>query len=168
MVRRATILVALGLALASPRPAPGQDSGRVTERVAGARDTSQTYALYLPPGYTTAHRWPVLFVLDPRGRAMLGLELFRAAAARLGWIVLSSYNTLSDGPPEPNVIALNAMLVSAQARLAIDTARLYLAGFSGTARAALEFAVELHGHVAGVIAAGGAVGFTTAGRRGAM
>src|SRR5207248_1982499 len=80
------------------------------------------------------------------------------AAARLGWIVMSSYNTLSDGPPEPNVAAVNAMLASA-AGWSIDTSRLYLAGFSGTARAALAFAVALRGHVAGVIAAGGAVGF---------
>lgn len=162
MVRRATTLL-LGFTLASSWSAAGQDSGRVAVRVASLRDTSQMYALFLPPGYTTERRWPVVFVLDPRGRGQLGLELFHGAAARLGWIVLSSYNTLSDGPPEPNVIALNAMLVSAQARLAIDTARLYLAGFSGTARAALEFAVELQGHVAGVIAAGGAVGFRLGG-----
>ncbi|HEU5262883.1 MAG TPA: hypothetical protein VFU41_15795 [Gemmatimonadales bacterium] len=126
-------------------------------------DTSQTYALYLPPGYGTEQRWPVLFVLDPRGRALLGLELFRAAAARLGYVILSSYNTLSDGPPEPNLVAMNAMLTSAQARLSIDPSRLYLAGFSGTARLALRFAVELRGHVAGVIAAGGALGFELGG-----
>ena len=75
---------------------------------------------------------------------------------------MSSYNTLSDGPPEPNVAAVNAMLASA-AGWSIDTSRLYLAGFSGTARAALAFAVGLRGHVAGVIAAGGAVGFELGG-----
>src|SRR5256884_10002332 len=57
----------------------------------------------------------------------LGLQLFHDAAARLGWIVMSSYNTLSDGPPEPNVAAVNAMLASA-AGWSIDTSRLYLAG----------------------------------------
>src|SRR5437867_7265281 len=75
-----------------------------------------------------------LFVLDPRARGVLGLALFRDAAARLGWIVMSSHNTLSDGPVEPNVAAMNAMLAWAQARLAVDSARVYLAGFSGTAR----------------------------------
>ena len=91
----------------------------------------------------------MLFVLDPRGRALLGLKLFQAAAARLGWVVLSSYNTLSDGPPEPNVNAVNAMLAWAQTHPALDPTRLYLAGFSGTARAGLGFAVALRGHVAG-------------------
>lgn len=146
-----------------PRPGATQAPGRLIERVASTTDTSQAYALYLPPGYGGERRWPVLFVLDPRGRALVGLKLFEDAAARLGWVVLSSYNTLSDGPPEPNVDAINAMLASAQTRLAIDPSRLYLAGFSGTARAALHFAVALRGHIAGVLAAGGAVGFELGG-----
>lgn len=157
-------LAAVAVVVAAAGPAPAQAPvGRLDERVASATDSSQTYALYLPPAYTTERRWPVLFVLDPRGRALLGLKLFEDAAARLGWIVMSSYNTLSDGPPEPNVTAMNAMLASAQARLAIDPRRLYLAGFSGTARVALRFAVTLRGNVAGIIAAGGALGFELGG-----
>src|ERR1043166_22920 len=151
--------LSLGLRLAAAQATPG----RVQERVAGGTASAQPFALYLPPGYTAARRWPVLFVLDPRGRALLALNLFRDAAARLGWVIMSSYNSLSDGPPEPNVNALNAMLASAWARLSIDSARLYLAGFSGTARAALGFAVMLRGHVAGVIAVGGALGFALGG-----
>jgi predicted esterase len=136
---------------------------RLDERVRSTTDTSQTFALYLPPGYTAERRWPVLFVLDPRGRALLGLKRFQDGAARLGWVILSSYNTLSDGPPEPNVTAVNAMLAWLQALPSLDPTRLYLAGFSGTARAALGFAVALRGHVAGVIAVGGALGFAMGG-----
>ena len=156
-------LVALWCTSLLPRPGAAQLPGQVVERVTSTTDTSQAYALYLPPGYRSERRWPVLFVLDPRGRALVGLQLFEEAAARVGWVVLSSYNTLSDGPPEPNVNAMNAMLASAQTRLAIDPSRLYLAGFSGTARVALRFAVTLRGNVAGVIAAGGAVGFELGG-----
>ena len=148
---------------AVPAPIAAQASaGRLEERVIAASDTSQRYALYLPPGYTTARTWPILFVLDPRGRALLAEKLFEDAAARLGWVVMSSYNTLSDGPPEPNVNAMNAMLASAQ-RLAVDPARFYLAGFSGTSRVSLQFAVRLRGHVAGVIAVSGALGFELGG-----
>jgi len=163
--RAAPVVSIAALAIAASwRPCAAQAAaGRVEERVASATDTTQQFALYLPPGYTAARRWPILFVLDPRGRAVLALHLFQEAAAQLGWIVMSSYNTLSDGPPEPNVAAVNAMLASAQVRLSIDSSRLYLAGFSGTARAALAFAVALRGHVAGVIAAGGALGFALGG-----
>jgi predicted esterase len=161
---RAILVSAVWLSAVVSQPGVGQGpEGRLRERITSTSDTSQTYALYLPPGYRPGGRWPVLFVLDPRGRALLGLNLFRDAAARLGWIIMSSYNTLSDGPPEPNVNAMDAMLRSAQESLSIDLSRLYLAGFSGTARAALRFAVGLRGHVAGVIAAGGALGFELGG-----
>ena len=161
---RSWMLAAAGFVLLyAPGAAAQAPPGRLEEQVRSATDTSQTFALYYPPGYSTERRWPVLFVLDPRGRALLALKLFQDRAARLGWVILSSYNTLSDGPPEPNVDAVNAMLAWARAHPSLDPTRLYLAGFSGTARAALGFAVALRGHVAGVIAVGGALGFTLGG-----
>ncbi len=161
---RSWMLAAAGLVLLyAPGAAAQAPPGRLEEQVRSGTDTSQTFALYYPPGYSTERRWPVLFVLDPRGRALLALKLFQDRAARLGWVILSSYNTLSDGPPEPNVDAVNAMLAWARAHPSLDPTRLYLAGFSGTARAALGFAVALRGHVAGVIAVGGALGFTLGG-----
>ena len=158
-----TLAAAGFVLLYAPCAAAQAPPGRLEEQVRSATDTSQTFALYYPPGYSPERRWPVLFVLDPRGRALLALKLFQDRAARLGWVILSSYNTLSDGPPEPNVDAVNAMLAWARAHPSLDPTRLYLAGFSGTARAALGFAVALRGHVAGVIAVGGALGFTLGG-----
>jgi predicted esterase len=138
--------------LAAPPPAfiPGQ----VTERVACSADASQTYALYLPSHYDAARRWPTLLVFDPRGRATTALELFREAAERFGWIIMSSYDTRSDGPAEFNVKALDAMWPEAHTRFASDPARIYLAGFSGGAHLAWEVAAT-PGAVAGVIASGG-------------
>ena len=147
-----------------PQQITGQEpAGGLQERVRSSIDPSQEYALYLPPGYTPARKWPILFVLDPRGRAVLALQLFRESAARLGWVVVSSYNSRSDSLAELNDQAMEAMLRSAQDRISIDRSRLYLAGFSGTARAVLRFSVTLRGHVAGVIAAGGALGFELGG-----
>jgi predicted esterase len=160
--RAGAVITACSISLAAPEPSIGQ-SGQVRERITSTSDSSQAYAVYLPPNYSTDRRWPVLFVLDPRGRAMLALQLFQPAAARHGWIVMSSYNSRSDGPPEPTLNAMEAMLRAAQDSLSINTSRLYLAGFSGTARAALRFAVTLRGHVAGVIATGGALGFELGG-----
>lgn len=121
---RSWVLAAAGFVLLYPLSAAGQAApGRLEERVRSATDTSQTFALYYPPGYSTERLWPVLFVLDPRGRALLALKLFQDRAARLGWVILSSYNTLSDGPPEPNVGAMNAMLAWAQAHPSLDPTR---------------------------------------------
>lgn len=92
--------------------------------------------------------------MDPRGRALLGMGLVRPAAERLGWIAMSSYDTRSDEATDPNGPALAAMLTDAQRQLAIDPRRVYLAGFSGTARLAWIYAFRLRGHVAGILGFG--------------
>ena len=128
--------------------------GGVTETVHSLSDTSQTYALYLPSNYSSARPFPVLFLMDPRGRALVPMRLFQVAAERYGYIVLSSYQTQSDGPIEPNDKALNAMLTDAQARFSIDIHRFYFAGFSGTGRLAWYYAYSIPDNVAGIVEAG--------------
>jgi predicted esterase len=153
-------VLAAGTLAAVPPPVTAQTTGgQLEELVTSASDTSQKYALYLPPGYAPDREWPILFVLDPRARAVFALKLFEGAARKHGWVVMSSHNSRSDTFPAVTENAMEAMLKSAQERLSIDRSRLYLAGFSGTARAALRFAVTLRGHVAGVVAVGGALGF---------
>jgi len=84
----------------------------------------------------------------------MAAEIFRPAADEFGWILLSSDNTISDGPIEPNVKALNALWSEVHRRYSIDPRRIYLAGFSGTAMFAWDFARQVPG-VAGIIASGG-------------
>ena len=132
--------------------------GQVVERIACETDPSQTYALYLPSSYDGGRAWPIVFLMDPRGRALVPLELFREAAERHGYILASSYDTLSDGPPGPNEKAMRAMLPDVQSRFSIDTRRIHFAGFSGTARVAWIFGYGLKGSaVAGLIGFGGAL-----------
>ncbi len=92
--------------------------------------------------------------MDPRGRALVPLRLLRSAAESFGYIIFSSYNTRSDEPGDPNEAAVNAMIADAQRLTAIDTRRIYLVGFSGTTRAAWDYAYRLDGHVAGVLGFG--------------
>ncbi|HJU88582.1 MAG TPA: hypothetical protein VJ672_04275 [Gemmatimonadaceae bacterium] len=143
---------------AAPPPQPTTrlqfTPGVVTERVTATGTPSETYALYVPSSYTAQRRWPVLFLMDPRGRALVPLNLFKDAAERFGYVVLSSYNTVSDASVEPNVRALDAMLQDAQEHFAVDEKRIYLGGFSGTARMSWQFAVQLRDNVAGVIGVG--------------
>jgi predicted esterase len=85
------------------------------------------------------------------------MERFGPVAERLGYLVVSSYNTLSDGPTEPNYTAMNAMLEDVQRALPVDSRRFYLVGFSGTTRFAWEFTSRAPGIVAGIVGAGAAV-----------
>jgi predicted esterase len=132
-------------------------TGRVIQRITARSDTAQHYALYLPSSFTRDRQWPILFLLDPRGRALTPLQHFQPVAERLGYITISSYNTLSDGPAEPNYKAMNAMLDDVQRSLTVDSRRMYLVGFSGTARFAWDMTTQLPGTIAGIIGAGAAV-----------
>ncbi len=143
--------IALGALAAAAGGAQAQDMGTLRP---GAVDSAGAYAVYLPSTYTPERAWPVLFVLDPRGRAVPALTRFRDGAEELGWVVVSSYDSRSDVPEDRNTPAFNAMLDDIQERVRVDPRRLYLAGFSGTAESSWYLALALPGHVAGVVAAG--------------
>ena len=130
---------------------------RLVEGVACANDPSQTYTLYLPPGYGSEQpdrAWPVLLIFDPRGRSVLAAGLFVDAARDYGWILMSSDNTRSDTGWEPNQKALEAMWPELGQRYAVDPRRIYATGFSGGAIAAY-FLSRATGGLAGIIGVGG-------------
>lgn len=118
-------------------------------------DSTQTYTLYLPSAYATDRTWPVLLVFDPRGRSRFAAEIFSDAAEKFGWILVSSNNTQSDGPWEPNARALRALWPEVHARFAADPKRIYAAGFSGGAIVAWYLAQFATPPLAGIIACGG-------------
>lgn len=130
--------------------------GQLVERVVSEANPRETYALYLPSSYRADKQWPILLLMDPRGRAMIPLSRVQEVAERLGYIALSSYNTRSDEYTDPNADAINAMLADAQQHLSLDVHRLYLVGQSGTARASWIYGYNLRGHVAGIIGIGAA------------
>lgn len=159
----AASLVAAWTGVAAQEPDPtamgareGITPGKVVERVISTADTSQSWAVYVPGRYDPGRAWPILFVMDPRGRALLPLERLIEPAERYGYVVMSSWNTASDFlGPDPNEPALAAMLEDAQRLFRLDGRRLYLVGFSGTARTAWSLTTRLTGHVAGIIGVGG-------------
>lgn len=129
-------------------------TGRVIERMACSEQPANSYALYLPSGYTATRKWPVVYAMDARYRALVPMSAFRAAAERLGVIIVSSYDTSSDGDSGPSVAAMRAMWSDTHRRLSIDDHRVYLAGFSGTVRTACYLALSAPVTITGIIGAG--------------
>lgn len=134
-------------------PADELPRGRVVESVATLKDPSQTYALYLPSNYTPARRWPIVYCFDPLARGALPVKLFSEAAERFGWVVVGSNNS-RNGPVKASVDAASAMIEDTQARLSVDTARVYATGFSGGSRQAIWVDNLCRHCLAGVIAVG--------------
>jgi predicted esterase len=128
--------------------------GEMVEGIACHTDRTQTYTLYVPSTYAEGRLYPVLLVFDPRGRSLRAAELFRDAAETYGWIIVSSDNTRSDGPWEPNAKAIEALWPEIHIRLPIDNQRIYAAGFSGGAAVA-GFLARSTEKVVGIVACGG-------------
>ncbi len=138
----------------TPSPAPALPTGTVIEKIACQAAPDQGYALYLPSAYRPDRAWPILYALDARGNGKRVAEVFQAGAERYGWVVASSYNSASDLSFDPNPAALRAMWNDTHARLALDDRRVYVAGYSGTVRAAIRVATAVPGSVAGIFGAG--------------
>jgi tetratricopeptide (TPR) repeat protein len=142
------------LLLSVPAGAAELPAGRVAEKIEIAGQPGESYALYLPAGYTPERAWPILYILDPRSRGALAAERFRPGAEKYGYILASSNNSASDGPIEPNIRSMRAMWTDTHGRLKIDDRRVYVAGFSGTVRSGITIARAAPGTIAGIIGAG--------------
>lgn len=132
-------------------------TGAFTENVATTLDPEQTYTLYLPSNYSPAKRWPLLLIFDPTQRGTEAATLFRDAAERRGWILMSSNQTRSDEFDEAdrkrNRAAIRALWAEAHTRFAADERRIYASGWSGGAMFSLQLAARVP--LAGVIGCGG-------------
>lgn len=153
------VVLALAGTATQPAAAPAGDTaslrtGQVMEHLVCGADSERSYALYLPSAFRPDRRWPVMILMDPRGRALVPLELFRPAAEDLGYVLVSSYDTASDGPREPNILALRALLPEIEARFSPAPGRIYFTGFSGTARFAWDVGALMGKKLAGLIGVG--------------
>ena len=104
--------------------------GVVVERVPCVAKPGQTYALYIPTGYESTRKHPILYCFDPSARGKVPVELYKNAAERLGYIVACSNNS-RNGPWEPIYAAIQAVTDDTHARFSIDSRRIYTTGMSG-------------------------------------
>ncbi|HEX6862575.1 MAG TPA: hypothetical protein VF414_07165 [Thermoanaerobaculia bacterium] len=147
--------LALTLALSSPALAAGAfPKGEIVPSVPATATPGQSYALYLPSGYTPERPWPILYVMDARGQGVRAAEVFRAGAERYGYILASSNNSASDTLMDVSFQAMRAMWTDTHARFPVDDRRVYAAGYSGTVRVACTLAFVAPGTIAGIIGAG--------------
>jgi dienelactone hydrolase len=160
MKRLGVLLAVAAAVLAVPPTVVAQENvptvvvGTFLDDQPSVQDSTALYTLYLPVGFDATQRHPVLMIFDPRGRARLAAELFRPAADRFGWILVSSNDTRSDGEWEPNRKAIAALWPEVHYLNGADPRRLYAAGFSGGAIVAWVLAQATH-EIAGIVSVGG-------------
>jgi dienelactone hydrolase len=132
--------------------------GQIVEDVQCQDDATQRYALYLPSYFNLSRQWPVILVFDPGGRGRQGVERYRAAAEKYGYVITGSNNS-RNGPWNVGLDAAAAMTADIKRRFPIDPKRMYTAGMSGGARLAIMVA-QNSPEFAGVLAS--SAGYSTA------
>jgi len=130
---------------------PSIPKGQLVESIASESLPFQRFTVYLPTSYDPSRPAPIIYLMDPRGRARVAAKLFRPAAERYGYILMSSHNSTSDGPAELNLHAMQAMWNDSHEWFTIDQRRVYVAGFSGTARIASLMAHNLPNSITGIM-----------------
>ena len=128
-----------------------QPAGVVHRSIACDEAPDQTYALYVPSGYTNDRAWPILYCFDPGAQGHQPVERLYAAAERFGYIVAASNNS-KNGSWEYSATSAAAMIRDTQRRFNLDGRRVYGGGLSGGARTACALAGQWR--FAGVLAAG--------------
>jgi len=130
--------------------------GTVIDKIVCKADSSQSYALYLPGGYSPQKKWPILFAFDPGGKGDIPLKHFKDAAEKYNYLVIGS-NNAKNGPWEPIIRAMLAVYSDAQLRFSIDKTRIFVTGFSGGSRAASLFSQVIQKPVVGIIGCGAGI-----------
>ena len=133
---------------------PLPPAGTVVDSVSFGKHNS--YALYLPLGFSKDKKYPCIFFFDAHARGAMPLRMYKNLADKYGFVMVGS----NDSKNGTDFKATNELAMTMKddvlSRTGIDPTRIYMAGFSGGARVASSIAI-LDGGVAGVI--GCAAGF---------
>jgi hypothetical protein len=131
--------------------------GAITDGLKVNDTVAETYAVYLPSNFEMGKPWPVLYVMDLKGRGRQAISMFREAAEQEGYILIAS-NSVSDTVSLPeNVKRVSRLFQSAMSLLPLHKNRTYTGGFGDGARFA-SILPSLFPKFDGVLSCGAALG----------
>ena len=138
---------------AAPIPKDTFKAGEIIPSVLLHMDAGESFALYLPKGYTDTSKLPAILFFDPHGDGSLPLNLYHELADQYHYILIGS-NTSKNGIPldQTRAIARN-LFNEAKSRISIAPGKIALCGFSGGAKVALLSGAD-NPEVANIIYAG--------------
>jgi len=101
-------------------------------------DNSQSYALYLPQGYTDSSKLPVILFFDPHGEGSKPDSVYSKLADKYHFILMGSNNSKNLLDFGQTTVFANNMLNEAISRYHVDQTKITMAGFSGGAKVAMN------------------------------
>ena len=128
------------------------ENGRFIRKVKCEKDSTQEYALFVPAGYSPENNAPLLIFLDPSGKGDVPVNKYHSLADKFGVIMAGSYNSrnFNGASSVGSFVAVYNDLVS---QYNIDAGKVWIAGFSGGARAAVAIGIT-YPEIKGIIGCG--------------
>ena len=130
-------------------------TGVVIDNVVNNSDAGQSYALYLPGNYSIEKTYPVVYCFDAHGTGKLPVDKYKELAEKYGFILVGSNNSKNGNAWETSSAIAEKLFADVQTRIAVNTKRAYLLGFSGGARVANGLTIT-NGAISGAICCGAA------------
>jgi hypothetical protein len=114
--------------------------GKVISQVSMAGNPSESFALYLPKGYSDTVKYPVIIFLDIYGQGSLPLDMYKGLADKHHYILVGS-NNFSKKFATPEATAVAGRLVKEiTERFKIDEKHVALCGYGNGAKGSIETA----------------------------
>lgn len=117
-------------------------------------DTSIHYSVYVPQ--TSQKNLPTIVFFDPHARGKMPVEMYARLASEYKYILIGS-NDMHNGQTasETEKIVL-ALINEIETQYPSDANRIYLSGFSGGAKVAMMYGINIP-EIKGVVACGGSI-----------
>lgn len=128
----------------------------LVENQVASKDSSVSYAYYLPEKYDGKTKVPVLFILDAHADVKTPINKYQTLANTYGYIFIGSQNIKNGMSGFESQKHINILIKEAKKRFVIDEKRMFVSGFSGGAKLAISFAQQIPDLI-GVIACGGSI-----------
>ncbi len=112
-------------------------SGHVFPMVPLRMDAAQTFALYLPQGYSDSVKYPAIIFFDPHGDGSLPLTMYKELADKYHFVLMGSNNSKNMVSFEQTSVFSYNLANEAKSRFSIDENKISFCGFSGGAKVAM-------------------------------
>lgn len=105
-------------------------------------DPSNAFTVYLPPGFDSTKKYPLVVFFDPHADGGLPLNKYKSLAEKWEFIFVGS-NTSKNGMPVDQTMRIgNALIEEVKKLISVEETEIILCGFSGGARVASNIALS--------------------------
>ena len=118
-------------------------------------DPTIQYTAFIPE-HKTDVKLPAIIFFDPHCQGQLPVKNYAKLAYQYGYMLIGSLNLRNGLSPDQTQKTITTLLDEVISKYPVDSKQIYLSGFSGGAKVAMMYGLQLP-QIAGVVACGGSI-----------